>query len=90
MSLSTDGKLSVKNEYYKAFNVVVSATQRGKIQFLRVPFSIATGLNGVDNASEGNNVAERYNINGQKLSNTQKGVNIIRTADGKTRKVAVK
>ncbi len=90
VSLSTDGKLSVKNEYYKAFNVVVSATQRGKIQFLRVPFSIATGLNGVDNGFEGNNVAERYNINGQKLSNTQKGVNIIRTTDGKTRKVAVK
>lgn len=90
VTLSADGKLSVSTDYNKALTIVVSATQRGKIQFLCVPFAVADGVNGVENTSLDSNVSGRYNIGGQKLSNRQKGVNIIRTNSGKTLKVAVK
>ena len=74
--------------YYNSFNVVVSATQKGKIQFLNIPFDIVDGINGVEDSSS--NVAGRYNISGQKLNTLQKGVNIIRTTNGKTVKVGVR
>lgn len=89
VSLSDNGKLTVKAGYYKPFNVTISATQRGKIQFLNIPFDILDGVNSVEAANGENNVSERYNISGQRIAHSQKGVNIIRTADGKTRKVAV-
>ena len=85
VTLSADGRLTVKKGYYNSFNVVVSATQKGKIQFLNIPFDIVDGINGVEDSSS--NVAGRYNISGQKLNARQKGVNIIRTTNGKTVKV---
>lgn len=88
VTLSADGRLTVKKGYYNSFNVVVSATQKGKIQFLNIPFDIVDGINGVEDSSS--NVAGRYNISGQKLNALQKGVNIIRTTNGKTVKVGVR
>ena len=88
VTLSADGRLTVKKGYYNSFNVVVSATQKGKIQFLNIPFDIVDGINGVEDSSS--NVAGRYNISGQKLNARQKGVNIIRTTNGKTVKVGVR
>ena len=89
VTLTADGKLSVKSGYYSKFNVVVSATQKGKIQFVSVPFDIVDGINGID-GTNGSNISARYNISGQKLNTRQNGVNIIRTNDGKTVKVSVK
>ena len=89
VTLSSDGKLTVKDGFYKKFDVTVSATQKGKVQFLKIPFDIVNGINklyGEDDA----NVSARYNISGQKLENHQRGINIIRTKDGKTIKVGVR
>ena len=89
VTLSSDGRLTVKDGFYKKFDVTVSATQKGKAQFLKIPFDIVNGINklyGEDDA----NVSARYNISGQKLDNRQRGINIIRTKDGKTVKVGVR
>ena len=89
VTLSSDGRLTVKDGFYKKFDVTVSATQKGKVQFLKIPFDIVNGINklyGEDDA----NVSARYNISGQKLNNRQRGINIIRTKDGKTVKVGVR
>ena len=49
----------------------------------------ATGINAVSTLL-GGNVEGIYTVGGAKVNNLQKGVNIIRTADGKTTKVLVK
>ena len=89
VTLTSDGRLTIKDGFYKKFDVTVSATQKGKTQFLKIPFDIVNGINklyGEDDA----NVSARYNISGQKLNNRQRGINIIRTKDGKTVKVGVR
>ena len=90
VSLSADGKLSIKKDFYEKFDVTVSATQKGKIQFVKIPFDIVNGINAVDGENADSNVAARYNIGGQKINARQRGVNIIRTATGKTLKVGVR
>jgi hypothetical protein len=50
--------------------------------------STGTGINGMKAASE--KTAERYNLNGVRINASKKGVQIIRTADGRIVKVAVK
>ncbi len=87
VSLS-DGKLIVKKNFNEKFDVTVSATQKGKIQFVKIPFDIVSGISGTE--TENGNVAARYNVGGQKLNSRQRGINIIRTAGGKTVKVGVK
>ena len=89
VSLSSNGKLTIKKGFEKQFEVTVSATQRGKIQFVRIPFDIPTGINSLDSNDDAN-VSARYNINGQKVNARQRGINIIRTNDGKTVKVGIK
>lgn len=89
VTLTSDGRLTIKDGFYKKFDVTVSATQKGKTQFLKIPFDIVNGINklyGEDDA----NVSARYNISGQKLNNRQRGINIIRTKGGKTVKVGVR
>lgn len=90
VSLSADGKLSIKKNFYEKFDVTVSATQKGKIQFVKIPFDIVNGINAVDGENADSNVAARYNIGGQKLNARQRGVNIIRTTTGKMLKVGVR
>ena len=88
VSLSSDGILKVEDGFYKSFVITVSVTQCGQTTFLEIPFDFVDGINGI-NADE-TNVKARYNTNGQRISHRQKGVNILRTVDGKTMKVAVK
>lgn len=90
VSFSADGKLTVKKDFYEKFDVTVSATQKGKIQFVNIPFDIVNGINAVNGEDADSGVAVRYNISGQKLNTRQRGVNIIRTTDGKTLKVGVR
>ena len=90
VSLSADGKLSIKKDFYKKFDVTVSATQKGKIQFVKIPFDIVNGINNIDREYSDANVAARYNVSGQKLNHRQSGINIVRTNDGKTVKIGVK
>lgn len=52
----------------------------------------ATGISGVfsDNKAVDSRIVERYNLNGQKVSAAQKGIQIVRYADGTTRKIIMK
>lgn len=90
VSITSDGKLKVAKNYYSQFAVTVSATLRGKIQFVKIPFDIVNGINSVDGENSATAVSARYNVSGQKLDRRQSGINILRTADGKTVKVSVK
>ena len=90
VSVTSDGNLKVAKDYYKKFDVTVSATQRGKIQFVKIPFDIVNGISTIDGEGADSNVAARYNVGGQKLNRRQSGINIVRTTDGKTVKVSVK
>ena len=50
----------------------------------------STGVGGV-NANDGSNqVKDIYSVDGQKLDKLNRGINIVRMADGSTRKVAIK
>jgi hypothetical protein len=51
---------------------------------------LATGINGVTIEGGNNVVVGIYTLNGMKLSKPQKGINIIKYADGTCRKVIVK
>ena len=90
VAITTDGKLDVAKNYYKPFSVVVSATQKGKIQFINIPFDIVNGIDSIDGDNGSGNVSARYNVGGQKLNHRQNGINIIRTTGGKTVKTVVK
>ena len=90
VAITTDGKLEVSKNYYKPFSVVVSATQKGKIQFVNIPFDIVNGIDSIDGDNGSDNVSARYNVGGQKLNHRQNGINIIRTTGGKTVKTVVK
>ena len=58
-------------------------------KFIFIEEGIPSGINGI--SIENNSVEkERYNLRGEKLSEPQKGVNIIRMTNGKTKKVIVK
>lgn len=81
-----------------ANNNVLTVDVKGCAQFNHISFSthgacsvafalnIATGINAV--ASQ--DADSHYDLNGRKLQSAQKGVNIVREADGKVRKVLVK
>lgn len=60
-------------------------------QALEVPFTVGstTGINTVDTKTTSKVVA-RYNAAGQRINGAQRGLNIIKYADGKTVKVVVK
>lgn len=85
VKLTTDGKLTVG----ESLTVVVSATQKGKIQFVRIPFDKQLGVSHAETTANEAETA-RYAIDGRRIDSPRKGVNIIRTADGKTHKVVVK
>ena len=55
---------------------------------IRFPGADATGINTINVLTSGK--AEIFNAAGARIPSLQKGVNIIRTADGKTSKVLVK
>lgn len=63
-------------------NTIVNAAKTGY-------FAAADGITNVS-ASEANESAAVYDLSGRRLSSMQKGLNIVRTADGKTMKVMMK
>lgn len=56
---------------------------------LAVP-SASSGIDGVSTRTGGQQFSDRYSLDGRRLSAPQKGLNIVRMADGTTRKVMVK
>lgn len=89
VSLTSDGKLTVTGNPVEQFAVTVKAVQKGKIQFLTIPYSMPTDISGPGHDSDAA-AAARYNVAGQRLSRGQRGVNILRGQDGTARKVLVK
>ena len=49
----------------------------------------AAGIEDV-NSEANNNVVSRYNVNGMRINGAQKGLNIVKLANGKVVKMAVK
>lgn len=87
--ITDDGKLRVTGNADNDFTVLVSAVQRGKIQFVNIPLHyVATGI--TDVTSGGAGVEARYTVDGKRLSANRRGVNIVRMKDGTVRKVVVK
>ena len=74
--LSLTALLINKNNY-----AIVNAAQ--------VPFGYIAGIDGVTTDTQNSEVA-RYNVNGMRLSAPQKGLNIVKMANGKSVKVMVK
>ena len=58
------------------------------VKAFRFPAEEATGINAINALTAGK--AEIFSVAGARIPSLQKGVNIIRTADGKTTKVLVK
>ena len=52
---------------------------------MNVEQAIITGVNEISSDLQGSNVL--YDLNGQRVSGLRKGVNIVRCADGTTKKV---
>ena len=63
--------------------------QKGKIQFLSVPYDMPTSISGADGFN-GHSASARYNVAGQQLGESQKGINILRYKNGTARKVLQK
>ena len=74
--------VSANRAYLKA-----PATDAG-VKAFRFPAEETTGINAVNALTAGK--AEIFSVAGARIPSLQKGVNIIRTADGKTTKVLVK
>ena len=66
--------------------------QAKSVPFADVPFNItlnnATGISSVENGATA--IQSVYNANGQRTSDKQKGLNILKKADGSVQKVIVK
>ena len=53
--------------------MTVKAVQKGKIQFLSVPYDMPTAISGADGFN-GHSASARYNVAGQQLGESQKGI----------------
>lgn len=87
VTLTPDGLLTVSGRS-RSLSVVVSATQRGRISYLRIPVDFTNAITDVTSFSTADK--EMYDLNGRRIATPQRGVNIVRTKDGKMRKVVHK
>lgn len=87
--LTTDGKLTVTDNTVERFTLTVKAVQKGKIQFVAIPFDMPTAVSGAE-AAGASSATARYNVAGQRLDRGQKGINILRSQQGTAHKVLVK
>lgn len=90
--VSLDGdNLKIDTEDAIEFDVVVSATQRGKTQFVKLHIN-KTIVSGIDGMSADSDVDARYTIDGKVINgnSSAKGIQIIRKKDGTTVKVVRK
>ncbi len=82
ITLSADGLLDAAGK--TDFTVMVKAVQRGKQQYVRLIVGSPTGINTI-NAND--NANEWYSLDGKRLNIPQRGINIVRRADGRVQKV---
>lgn len=90
-TITDNGILELGDDVDGSFSLLVSATQRGKTQFVQVPFDVSTGIEEIGNTDASSNTeVARYDMRGVRLDAAKKGVNIVRMKDGSVRKVVVK
>lgn len=91
--------LGFANNEVLAKSQVLTVDVKGSAQFKHITFatlgatSVAFEINvatGINVMADQNNGAARYDLSGRKLQSAQKGVNVVRNADGQVRKVLVK
>ncbi len=85
--LTPDGLLTVSGQS-RSLTIVVSATQRGRISYLRIPVDFTNAITDITSHVPANK--EVYDLNGRRIASPQRGVNIVRTKDGKMKKVVVR
>ena len=83
-----DGQLIISSSSDAELKILVKAVQKGKVQYVWIPISFTTSVEGIDVANE--KVTEIYTIDGKHVNNAANGVNIIRTDNGNVKKVLVK
>lgn len=87
VTLTPDGLLTVSGQS-RSLTLVVSATQRGRISYLRIPVDFTNAITDITSPSPASK--EVYDLNGRRIASPQRGVNIVRTKDGKMKKVVVR
>jgi hypothetical protein len=83
--------LTVDTNDAKDFEIVISATQRGKTQYVRysVSKSVTTGI--IEFNADDENIEGRYTLDGKKIiDKNHRGIEVVRMKDGSVRKVVVK
>lgn len=89
LSMTTDDSKTVKS-------LTLTSTESGKYPTILAVSKMAgkqstpTGIENIENRPAVNAAAGIYTINGVKINSLQKGINIIKMADGTTRKVVIK
>ena len=90
--VSLDGdRLTVDTDDAKDFEIVISATQRGKTQYVRfnVSKSMTSGI--IEFNVDDENIEARYTLDGKKITDkNHRGIEVVRMKDGTVRKVVVK
>lgn len=87
-TMKTDKSKEVKNvEFTKTYGgagyiTILGVSRKGN--------AVATGIENIENRPSASAVNGIYTINGMKINTLQKGINIIKMADGTTRKVVIK
>ena len=78
-------KAMKKGNYWRQVNIitVLGISRKGT-------GGVATGIENIENRPAVNAAEGIYTINGVKINSLQKGINIIKMADGTTRKVVIK
>lgn len=84
VTLTADGRLSLPDGAEGRTEIVVSATQRGKTEFVCIPFDIASAIGGP--AAPATTTESRHDLGGRRTGKATKGIVIIRTTDGQVRK----
>ena len=74
--------ITFQNNSYGKYPTILGVSKKG--------YKVATGIENVENRPNAQTVTGIYTINGMKVNHLQKGINIIKMADGTTRKVVVK
>ncbi len=69
------------------FKILVKAVQKGKIQYVLIPVTFTTSVEGVEVSG---NIESEYTIDGIRANSNVKGIKIVRDVNGKVKKVLAK
>lgn len=75
-------KITFHKNSYGTYPTILGVAKKG--------YNVGTGIDNVENRPNVQTVTGIYTINGMKVNHLQKGINIVKMADGTTRKVVIK